>query len=67
MRQVGREVWDWLADGAHVYICGAVRMGQDVERALVDVVTEHGRRSPGGAIAFVSDLKKRGRFQTDVY
>jgi sulfite reductase (NADPH) flavoprotein alpha-component len=67
MRQIGREVWDWLADGAHVYICGAVRMGQDVERALVDVVTEHGGRNPGEAIAFVSDLKKRGRFQTDVY
>jgi len=67
MRQVGREVWEWLADGAHVYICGAVRMGQDVERALVDIVAEHGSRSPGEAIAFVSDLKKRGRFQTDVY
>jgi sulfite reductase (NADPH) flavoprotein alpha-component len=67
MRQIGREVWDWLADGAHVYICGAVRMGQDVERALVDVVTEHGGRSASEAIAFVSDLKKRGRFQTDVY
>ncbi len=67
MRQIGREVWEWLADGAHVYICGAVRMGQDVERALVDVVTEHGGRSPSEAIAFVSDLKKRGRYQTDVY
>jgi sulfite reductase (NADPH) flavoprotein alpha-component len=67
MRQVGREVWDWLADGAHVYICGAVRMGQDVERALVDIVAEHGSRSSSEAIAFVSDLKKRGRFQTDVY
>jgi sulfite reductase (NADPH) flavoprotein alpha-component len=42
-------------------------MGQDVERALVDIVAEHGSRSPGEAIAFVSDLKKRGRFQTDVY
>jgi sulfite reductase (NADPH) flavoprotein alpha-component len=67
MRQVGREVWEWLADGAHVYICGDVRMGQDVERALVDIVAEHGSRSPGEAITFVSDLKKRGRFQTDVY
>jgi sulfite reductase (NADPH) flavoprotein alpha-component len=42
-------------------------MGQDVERALVDIVAEHGRRSPGEAIAFVSDLKKRGRYQADVY
>jgi sulfite reductase (NADPH) flavoprotein alpha-component len=67
MRQVGSDVWSWLADGAHVYVCGAVRMGQDVERALVDIVTEHGKRSPGEAIAFVSDLKKHGRYQADVY
>ena len=45
MRQVGAELWQWLADGAHVYVCGAVRMGQDVERALVDIVAEHGARS----------------------
>ncbi len=67
MRQVGSDLWSWLADGAHVYVCGAVRMGQDVERALVDIVAEHGKRSPGEAIAFVSDLKKHGRYQADVY
>jgi sulfite reductase (NADPH) flavoprotein alpha-component len=67
MRQVGSDLWSWLADGAHVYVCGAVRMGQDVERALVDIVTERGKRSSGEAIAFVSDLKKHGRYQADVY
>jgi sulfite reductase (NADPH) flavoprotein alpha-component len=67
MRQVGSDVWQWLADGAHLYVCGAVRMGQDVERAMVDIVTEHGRRSASEAIAFVTDLKKRGRYQADVY
>jgi sulfite reductase (NADPH) flavoprotein alpha-component len=67
MRQVGSDLWEWLAAGAHVYVCGAVRMGQDVERALVDVIAEHGRHSPSEAIAFVTDLKKRGRYQADVY
>jgi sulfite reductase (NADPH) flavoprotein alpha-component len=67
MRQVGGDLWQWLADGAHFYVCGAVRMGQDVERAMVDIVTEHGRRSASEAIAFVTDLKKRGRYQADVY
>jgi len=67
MRQVGHDIWAWLSDGAHFYVCGAVRMGQDVERALVDIIVQHGMRTPDQAIAYVADLKKRGRYQTDIY
>ena len=67
MRQVGQDIWAWLSGGAHLYVCGAVRMGQDVERALVDVIVEHGKRTSDQAIAYVADLKKRGCYQTDVY
>jgi sulfite reductase (NADPH) flavoprotein alpha-component len=67
MRQVGYDIWAWLSEGAHFYICGAVRMGQDVERALVDIIVEHGKRTADEAIAYVADLKKRGRYQTDTY
>jgi len=68
MREVGREVWTWLAEGGHVYICGdAKRMAKDVERALVDIVAQFGARSTDEAIAFVAELKKKGRFQQDVY
>jgi sulfite reductase (NADPH) flavoprotein alpha-component len=68
MRQLGRELWAWLADGAHVYVCGdAKRMAKDVERAWVDIVAAHGARSTDEAIAFVANLKKTGRYQQDVY
>jgi sulfite reductase (NADPH) flavoprotein alpha-component len=68
MREVGRELWTWLAEGAHVYICGdAKRMVKDVERALVDIVTQFGARSTEDAISFVGELKRKGRFQQDVY
>jgi sulfite reductase (NADPH) flavoprotein alpha-component len=68
MREVGREVWTWLAEGAHLYICGdAKRMAKDVERALVDIVAQFGARSTDEAISFIADLKKKGRFQQDVY
>jgi sulfite reductase (NADPH) flavoprotein alpha-component len=68
MREVGRDLWGWLADGAYFYVCGdAKRMAKDVERALVDVVAQFGMRSTDEAIAFVADLKKRGRYQQDVY
>ncbi len=68
MREVGRELWTWLAEGANVYICGdAKRMAKDVERALVDIVAQFGARSTDEAVLFVADLKKKGRFQQDVY
>jgi len=68
MREVGRELWTWLAEGANVYVCGdAKRMAKDVERALVDIVAQFGARSTDEAISFVGELKKKGRFQQDVY
>ena len=68
MREVGRELWTWLAEGANIYICGdAKRMAKDVERALVDIVAQFGARSTDEAVRFVAELKKKGRFQQDVY
>src|SRR6266403_506368 len=68
MREVGRELWTWLAEGAHLYICGdAKRMAKDVERALVDIVAQFGARTTDEAVSFVGELKKKGRFQQDVY
>ena len=68
MREVGRDLWSWLADGAHIYVCGdAKRMAKDVEVALVDIVAQHGMRSAEEAAAFVSELKKKNRYQQDVY
>jgi sulfite reductase (NADPH) flavoprotein alpha-component len=67
MREVGRDLWAWLAEGAHVYVCGAITMGKDVERATVDVIAAHGARSIDQAVAFLGDLKKNHRYHTDVY
>jgi sulfite reductase (NADPH) flavoprotein alpha-component len=68
MREVGADLWHWLAEGAHLYVCGdAKRMARDVEGALIDVVARHGARSTDEAIAFVQGLKKAGRYQVDVY
>jgi sulfite reductase (NADPH) flavoprotein alpha-component len=68
MRQSGRDVWTWLADGAHFYVCGdAQRMAKDVERALVEIIAQHGARTSDEAEAFVAELKRNGRYQQDVY
>jgi sulfite reductase (NADPH) flavoprotein alpha-component len=68
MRQVGRELWAWIAEGAHIYVCGdAKRMARDVEGALVEIVAAHGARTTDEAIGFLANLKKCGRYQQDVY
>ncbi len=68
IREAGRELWSWLDDGAHVYVCGdAQRMAKDVEVAFVDVIAEHGSRSPTDAMKLLSELKTGDRYQTDVY
>ena len=68
MREVGAELWQWLAQGAHFYICGdAKRMAKDVETALVEIAATHGARSTDEAVAFITGLKKAGRYQADVY
>lgn len=68
MRERGAELFAWLEEGAHFYVCGdARRMAKDVEGAMVDVVAQHGRRSADEAVAYVAALKKAGRYQADVY
>ena len=68
MREVGAELWRWLDQGAHFYVCGdAKRMAKDVEGAMVDIVAAYGGRSREDAVDFVAGLKKANRYQADVY
>jgi sulfite reductase (NADPH) flavoprotein alpha-component len=68
MREVGRDLFAWIAEGAHIYVCGdAKRMAKDVERALVDIVAQYGARATAEAVAFVAELKKNRRYRQDVY
>lgn len=68
MADVGRDLWGWITEGAHLYVCGdAQKMAKDVERALIDIIALHGARTADQAVAFLAELKKAGRYQTDVY
>ncbi len=68
MLQSGAELWAWLQQGAAFYVCGdASRMAKDVDQALLQIASEHGKLSPDEAAAFISQLKKDKRYQRDVY
>ena len=67
LRERGREVWDWLQDGAHFYVCGAIAMGKDVHAALLDIAAEHGALDRDGAAEYLTRLQTEGRYSRDVY
>ena len=68
MREVGRDLWSWLGDGAHIYVCGdALRMAKDVEQVLIEIVAQQSGRTPAEAVKFIAELKAAGRYQADVY
>jgi sulfite reductase (NADPH) flavoprotein alpha-component len=68
MRERARELWDWLEEGAHFYVCGdARRMATDVDRALHQVVAEQGGLPASEAKAYVARMTRAGRYQRDVY
>ena len=68
MRQHGAELWAWLQDGGHFYVCGdASRMAQDVDAALREVVAQHGAMSAEDAALHVRGLSAAKRYVRDVY
>lgn len=64
----GKDVFAWLEEGAHVYVCGdANRMAKDVENALLDIIKTHGNKDDSEAKAYLLALRKAKRYQKDVY
>ncbi len=62
------DVWEWLKNGAYIYVCGdANHMAKDVNSALITVAEQQGNLSHEEAEAFINDLRKAKRYQRDVY
>jgi sulfite reductase (NADPH) flavoprotein alpha-component len=68
MRESAGELWAWLQEGAHLYVCGdAQRMARDVDMALTFLIAKHGRMEWADAKAYLATLGREGRYQRDVY
>ena len=62
------EIFSWLQDGAHLYVCGnADRMAKDVDSALHRIVEVAGGMDAPAAHAYVNALIRGGRYLRDVY
>ncbi|MEM9592341.1 MAG: hypothetical protein AAF967_13570, partial [Pseudomonadota bacterium] len=68
LEQRGAEVFEWLEEGAAVYICGdASRMAVDVEAALLRVIAQGAGCDAAAAQAYLDKMSSEHRYQRDVY
>ncbi|WP_207536603.1 sulfite reductase subunit alpha [Sabulicella rubraurantiaca] len=68
MAEASADLWRWLQDGAHVYVCGdASRMAKDVDAALRGVAMREGAMDAEAARQWIVALARQSRYQRDVY
>jgi sulfite reductase (NADPH) flavoprotein alpha-component len=68
MKENSRELYQWLEDGAVVYICGdEKRMAHDVHETLITIIEREGQMSREQAEDYLTDMQQHKRYQRDVY
>ncbi len=68
IKENAKELYKWLENGAHLYICGdAKMMAKDVEQTLHQLISEEGKKTEVEAKEFLKALRKQGRYLLDVY
>ncbi|MDM5223094.1 assimilatory sulfite reductase (NADPH) flavoprotein subunit [Peribacillus sp. NJ11] len=62
------ELYEWLQEGAAVYICGDEKnMAHDVHNTLIEIIEKEGQMSHADAQAYLEDMQQNKRYQRDVY
>ncbi|KIL38032.1 sulfite reductase [NADPH] flavoprotein alpha-component [Gordoniibacillus kamchatkensis] len=68
MLEKSRELYEWLQEGAAVYVCGdEKKMAHDVHAALIAILEQEGGLSKEEAAAYLTGMQEDKRYQRDVY
>lgn len=68
MKKQSKELFEWLEQGAYVYICGDEKhMAHDVHNTLLSIIQEEGAMSKEKAESYLANLQEQKRYQRDVY
>lgn len=68
LREHSHDVYAWLEDGAHLYVCGdASHLAPDVHAALRDIIQQEGGGGGLAADAYLDSLQRDHRYHIDVY
>ncbi len=63
----GEEIYRWLEQGAHFYVCGATAVEQAVRETIIELVAHYGELDQQGAEQYIDNLRSKGRYLRDVY
>lgn len=68
MREKGRELFQWIEEGAVVYVCGDEKnMAKDVHSTLLTILEQEGGMTPEEVVTYLSEMQQQKRYQRDVY
>ncbi|MGJ7922048.1 assimilatory sulfite reductase (NADPH) flavoprotein subunit [Neobacillus sp. LXY-4] len=68
MLEHSKELFDWLQDGAAVYICGDEKnMAHDVHQTLIEIIEKEGNMNREQAESYLAEMQQQRRYQRDVY
>ncbi|MFE0506575.1 assimilatory sulfite reductase (NADPH) flavoprotein subunit [Peribacillus butanolivorans] len=68
MLEHSRELYEWLQEGAAVYICGDEKnMAHDVHNTLIEIIEKEGQMSHADAQDYLEEMQQNKRYQRDVY
>jgi sulfite reductase (NADPH) flavoprotein alpha-component len=68
LREEARDVYAWLEEGAHFYVCGdGTHLAPDVHATLTEIVAEQRGCDAEQAADYIAALKRDHRYQIDVY
>ncbi|WP_350252777.1 assimilatory sulfite reductase (NADPH) flavoprotein subunit [Bacillus halotolerans] len=68
MLEQSAELFEWLQEGAAVYICGDEKhMAHDVHNTLLEIIEKEGNMTREEAEVYLADMQQQKRYQRDVY
>jgi sulfite reductase (NADPH) flavoprotein alpha-component len=67
LREEGEELYQWLQQGAHIYVCGGLEMEKGVQESLAEVVNTYSGEPEKDTDQIIDNLRSEGRYLRDVY
>jgi sulfite reductase (NADPH) flavoprotein alpha-component len=66
LREQAARLFEWLDGGAHLYVCGSLALGRDIQQTLLDLYAQRLGDAEAASEA-LHQLQQSGRYARDVY